>query len=108
MVAHHVPDRASHMPAGIGVVADVADPLWHEVPRADGQDPVLDVVRYPGIDAVTDDVVKRPERVIDIEDAHVPQLDVGQTNCLNRLSPLGNLLVGEIDADEPAVRQAEG
>ena len=44
---------------------------------ADRQDSVLDLAGYPGIDAVAEDVVKRPERVVDVEDAHVLQLDVG-------------------------------
>ena len=56
---------------------------------------------------MTDDVIKRPERVIDIEDAHVPQLDVGEPERLNRLLPLGDLLAGEVNAHELAVRESE-
>ena len=57
---------------------------------------------------MADDVIERPERSSTSRMLMCAELDVAQPEGLDRLSPLGDLLAGQIDADEGALRAGVG
>ena len=107
VIAHHVPDDLPHVPARIGVVADIGDAVLGEVVDGDAQDLVLHLRIDPREHAVADDVVERPPLVVDVDDRCLPDPDVGQPERLDRRLRGLDLAARQIDADELGAGQIE-
>src|SRR6516225_5926805 len=106
METHHMAHKIAEMASGIGVVADVADPLFSEHISADLKDSFANIIWNPGIDPVGNDEVKSSEsfqvRVAEIHrlESHVAQSEV----CRQRLTP-GNGDSRQVNTDEFTFRQ---
>src|SRR5207247_675024 len=77
-IAQELAQQRAGVPPRVGVVADVGDAGRRQVAGTDGQDLVLHRLGHPRINAVADDVIELPPRVVHVEDAGGPQVDVGQ------------------------------
>ena len=67
MVEHHIPDDVVHMPARIGIVADIGHPVGDQAIPANLKNFISYRRRYPGKNTVDNDVVKLPQRIVYVQ-----------------------------------------
>jgi hypothetical protein len=77
MVKDHVPHDLLDVPAGISVVADQGNAVGRQLLGAYVEDLILDRRRNPRIYAVTNNIIKSPEALVDVQDVQGLELDIG-------------------------------
>ena len=107
MKKHHLADESACVPPGIGIVTDVRDPVPYEIARADGENGVLDLGRYPRVHTVAHDIVERTEVLVDVGDAHRLEAHVVDADDSCGGSSALDLSPGQIDPDERALRKRD-
>ena len=104
----HLAHRENVVPARQCVVTHVGDAICREVALARRQQPVAHRAGNPRIDAVRNDVVELAKFRIEIDQVHMPELQVVQIQRRCELAGAVDLPLGEIDTHKAAARQGVG
>src|SRR5262249_56881425 len=107
VVIKDVADHAPHVPTGVGVVADIGHAGAGQLAGANLENLVLNLGGYPGVHAVTKDVIKFTQISVDIRNADRFQFDVREPQRAHDFLAIRDLTCGEIHADKSALGQVD-
>ena len=93
MINHHIADGFDHIPTRQGIVTDIGNAVRRQILFANGDDRVTHLFGNPRIGPMADDVVEGSERVIDIGNRGLFQLDICQPEAINSFPGFINLLL---------------
>ena len=99
-VEHHFAQHVAQVAAGQRGVADEGHSLGREELSAEGEQVIPHRLRYPGVDAVRDDVVELPELSACFEQIALKEADICQAKRSNALLPALHRQTGQVKADE--------
>src|SRR6185295_9106403 len=105
VVPHHLAAGELLVTSGQGVVADIGDSLRAKMARAQRQNALLHGLGNPGIQTVTDDVVKRSQAVVELGEIRAAQLEIPKSQLRDHRLTVCDLPLRQIDADEATARQ---